>query len=661
MLGGLTSVTITRGAGDAPTAAATRTATRFVAKFLGVGDGTLPAQGKIAESWGWVPQLSLVMAFGLVLVALAQVASAHNVDWAEASYWAGIATILFPVGVRIAWPKPARCEQLSLVILLGLALYAVKVLHSPTGFTHFDEFLHWRSALDVVERQRLFAPNSLLPISPHYPGLEIITSSLVELSGLSVFGAGTVLIAAARVIFVVALFLLFERLTASSRIAAIGCFVFMSNSNFAMFHAQFAYESLAISLLLLLLLAESGADDAGHRPFAHLAFGALLFAALALTHHLTSYFAAAFLLLLAVLELRRPTGRGERFKTGVIAAIAVVLAYTWPNLVGEPTAAYVGPVVEKGFKELSSLFGLSGSPRIPFVSEDGFKQPLWRQLAALLGLAFLCLGLATGFFRTLALAGVELGKGGRWLRPGIVWTNSRLFALALLTLAFPLTVVLRLTRSGWEIGNRLGTFVALGTAIMVAVAIVGFWQGRSSSRLRAGSVGLALGTMLLSGMILGWGPNAIVSHYRVSADAMSVEPLGIATAQWTRRWLGTGNRFATDRINRLLLAVYGRQMPVTLLGDGVDTSYVLFAPRLSAEEFDAVKRGMVDYVLVDLRLTEALPMMGVYFEGGEDEAIHEEPPGTAALLKFNALNEVGRPFDNGVAVIYDVRSLHAPD
>ena len=80
------------------------------------------------------------------------------------------------------WPgKGAHPITLStpafyiLVILLGLALYAVKVLHSPTGFTHFDEFLHWRSALDVVERQRLFVPNSLLPISPHYPGLEIVT------------------------------------------------------------------------------------------------------------------------------------------------------------------------------------------------------------------------------------------------------------------------------------------------------------------------------------------------------------------------------------------------------------------------------------------------------------------------------------------------------
>ena len=34
------------------------------------------------------------------------------------------------------------------MILLGLATYAVKVLHSPSYFTMFDEFLHLRTAAD---------------------------------------------------------------------------------------------------------------------------------------------------------------------------------------------------------------------------------------------------------------------------------------------------------------------------------------------------------------------------------------------------------------------------------------------------------------------------------------------------------------------------------
>jgi hypothetical protein len=61
--------------------------------------------------------------------------------------------------------------------------------------------------------------------------------------------------------------------------------------------------------------------------------------------------------------------------------------------------------------------------------------------------------------------------------------------------------------------------------------------------------------------------------------------------------------------------------------------------------------------MADLRLTEALPVIGVYFSKGEPVQAHETPPDPEALLKFNGLKEVGRPFDNGFIVIYDVREL----
>jgi hypothetical protein len=278
-----------------------------------------------------------------------------------------------------------------------------------------------------------------------------------------------------------------------------------------------------------------------------------------------------------------------------------------------------------------------------------------------LGMAMLCLGLATGFFRSLALAGVKVARPLRLRRlfANITWVNSRLVLFTLLTLGFPLSIVLRLTSSGWQVGNRLGTFVALGSAAVAAVAAVGLWQGASTNRLRAVAVTGALTLMLLSGVVLGWGPNPIPFHYKVGADAMSVEPLGINAAEWTREWLGAGNRFATDRINMVLLATYGRQIPVTSLQDHVDISYVIFARNFAPDQLEVVREGMVDYLMVDLRLTTALPGMGAYFEGGEDAEIHSRPPDTAALLKYDAISKVSRPFDNGVAVVYDVRSLYA--
>ena len=229
----------------------------------------------------------------------------------------------------------------------------------------------------------------------------------------------------------------------------------------------------------------------------------------------------------------------------------------------------------------------------------------------------------------------------------------------MLTIGFPISVLLRLTRSGWEVGNRLGAFVFIGVALVGAVALVQFWLARSQSRFAAMAVGAALTVIFLGGAISGSAQTAVPTGYKVSADALSIEPRGVAAARWTQERLGKGWRFAADRVNRLLLATYGRQRPVTTLQDRIDVSNLLLGDRLSAEDLNMITTGQVDFLLVDLRLSRALPLVGVYFETGEDPALHAAPPSTRALLKFSSQPGVSRAFDNGLIQIYDVRSLHA--
>jgi hypothetical protein len=107
-----------------------------------------------------------------------------------------------PVAVRLLKVDVSRTERIGLVLVLGVALYCVKVLQSPTAFIQFDEFLHVRTAIDILEDGRLFGTNSLLPVSPRYPGLEIATTAIVNLTGLSIFLSGVILLLAARVVFV---------------------------------------------------------------------------------------------------------------------------------------------------------------------------------------------------------------------------------------------------------------------------------------------------------------------------------------------------------------------------------------------------------------------------------------------------------------------------
>jgi hypothetical protein len=264
--------------------------------------------------------------------------------------------------------------------------------------------------------------------------------------------------------------------------------------------------------------------------------------------------------------------------------------------------------------------------------------------------------LAAGFFRALRAAGLRFpaGRRPRWadIRPA----NSWLFLLTLLTLGYPVALLFRLTRSGWEIGNRLGPLSFYGVAIVLAVLVDVAWRAQSTRRSFVAASAATL--VLLGGIISSEGPRILVpAVHRVSDDSSSVEPLGIAAASWTADWLGWHNVFAADRINRLLLSTYGRQDVATTLYDPRDTSLALTSDTMGVAEAKVLREVGVDFVLTDLRLTTALPSVGVYFDGGVADRGYRNPLRPAALLKFNNEPSVGRVFDNGYLVIFDVRGL----
>ncbi|MGO6900475.1 hypothetical protein ACCS96_08195, partial [Rhizobium ruizarguesonis] len=219
------------------------------------------------------------------------------------------------------------------------------------------------------------------------------------------------------------------------------------------------------------------------------------------------------------------------------------------------------------------------------------------------------------------------------------------------------SIIFRLTRSGWEIGNRIGSLSFLGVAIVVAVAVAAFWHGTSRGWLRATALAAAATTVLIAGVISSEGPRILVpAGYEVSADSSSIEPMGISAARWTRRWLG-GQHFAADRINRLLLSTYGRQRVSTTLESGQDTSMAITAADLGPMERKLLIDSGVGFVMVDLRLTTGLPGVGVYFDGGAQDRNHTVPLQSSSLLKFNSEPDVDRTFDNGFMVIFDVGRL----
>src|SRR6202043_1947605 len=134
-----------------------------------------------------IPPLSLVTGASLCAASLANSPVLDNSAVSQLLFWGTTSFWLLLTICRLAEPSVSRWERLGLLILASLGLYSLKLLGSPLGFSAFDEFLHWRTAEDIMSYGRLFTSNELLPVSPLYPGLEIVTTAIANMTGLSIF------------------------------------------------------------------------------------------------------------------------------------------------------------------------------------------------------------------------------------------------------------------------------------------------------------------------------------------------------------------------------------------------------------------------------------------------------------------------------------------
>jgi len=612
-----------------------------------------------------VPTAYLAFNTGAVLLvaALAANASRQGAQWAIPAFYACIAAIYMPIVIVTLRPAMPRSQRIANVLLAGIGLFFLRAIREPQFFTGHDEYLHWVTAQQIIEQGHLFSANVLFPIGPFFPGLEILTSAFSELSGLSVFDAGMIIIGLTRLIFIGALSHIYERISGSDRIAAIACLIYMGSSTFTFFDTNFAYAGLAIALLAMALMINLEAEQPDVQSLRTKAALFLIYLivllALSMTHHVTAYALAGLFMAIVALDF---INRGRRIiGTNLIfaAVAAAMIPVLWSKAMGNPGAGYLGPVFENGLKEVSQLLHFNMTRKL-FTGDDGIVAPFWQRYLTLGSVVLICIGLSLGFFRSLRWAGMSFVRNPNTtkLRMLLTWNNSRVVLFTLLTLGFPLSIVFRLTRSGWEIGNRIGPFAFLGVGLVLAICVVTFLLGSSRNMIRTAAIGVCATIITVGGIISSEGPRILVpAKFQVSADSASIEPMGIRAAQWTKEWLGPGKRFAADRVNRLLLSGYGRQLVSTTLKHRFDVGVALVSSQFGKNEQDVLERIGIEYLFADLRLTMGKPVVGSYFDGAAADHMLDEPPQPDSFLKFNTMPGVNRIFDNGYSLIYDVRTF----
>ena len=591
--------------------------------------------------WGRLPELSLVVALGLLLVATAFTASQAGTQSAEACFWIGLFTLLIPVTTRLLSAAAARQERIGLVVLLGLALYLVKVMHSPTAFTFPDELTHLHNVRELLQNYHLFHDNPILPVTPLYPGLETMAAALVAVSGLSPFTAGIVLVGAARLILTLSLYLFNEQVSGSARVAGVATTLYMANSNFVFWSAQFAYESLALPLAALVLYAiarRENVNDAVTRVgLTRTVLAALL--AVVITHHMSSY--ALTLFLLVVSGFYRLYYKGRPPGPWVIALTALTATLLWLIFVASLTLDYLSPVLAEAVKSILRVIVQEEAGRQLFQSSSGHVAPLWERVTGIGSVLLILLGIPFGILQ--------------------IWRRHRhnMFALVLAGTAltyFPMQG-LRFTPAGWETSNRASEFLFVGISFVLALGIVDFWLAGSAHWPGRVVFPGCIAIVFAGGVIAGWQPNArLAQPYLINAGTHVIEPQGVTTAKWTRAYLRPNNRIAADASNAKLLLAYGEQYPYT--GEKYGVRHMFFSEQVGQGERHILQVTGVRYVVVDRRLISWDNIVGLYFNRNEQARSH-----SAVLMdvevysKFDGVDKVSRIYDSGDIVIYYVGSL----
>lgn len=588
----------------------------------------------------------------------------------EKFFFPALFLMFFVAALRLLQPCTGRYERVFLLCLLGMSCYALKVMASPWYFAFFDEFLHWNTVNTMVQTGHLFRQNAMLPVSPYYPGLEIVTDAFCTISGLSTFTSGLVVVGFARLLLVLSLFLLNEQIFGSQRVASLATLLYMANPHFLMFDAQYGYESLALSLMVFLLwilephqhmalnLALLRAER--YRLFLPTAIAQrtkigrylrqmclmalLVGSAMAFTHHATDFFFDAFLLIWWIMFLLLRSGNPWRSVLwfSLLGALMFSLLSTFRP--ANPVISYLTEFIGSALRELLSLVQGSGEGRPLFVSYAGRTTPFWQRFFSFSSVLLICFGFPFGLLCLLK----------HYAKSALIRT------FCLLALLYPLSQVFRFTNTGSELTDRAAAFLFIPIASLLAVFIVQFWPANQLRWLSMTALAMLMAICVLGGVVLGVGQSLelLPGPYMTIADARSIEPQGIQTAMWTRTHLHPGNRVASDRINQILLGSYGEQRIVNTLTDHVDISPLFLSPQFGPNEQWLLKQAHLRYLVVDMRLSRSRPLLGFYYEQIEPDAFHHRMPiERRALTKFLTMPQVNTVFDGGDLVIYDMEGL----
>jgi hypothetical protein len=584
----------------------------------------------------WLGGVLVLVGIGLVIQAIGEhLGRTGDNGRGQICLVAGIALIYLPCAWRLIESSTSERERTRVVVVLGLALVISAHLVNPLVFTGFDELLHQTTLWQIQYHHAIFTTNTELPVSPYYPGLELVTVGIRDATGAPTVVAEMIVVGLARLILILSLFRIVQRMTHSVRAAGIAVLVYAASPQFYGFNAAFSYQTLALAFAAgaaCLLIA--ALDAPAPRVDRRVLIAELAIAGMIITHHLVSFITVAVVIAASVLARQRASRARARILAHA-AIVSVVLITIWTSITARRLVPYLRPILvgaATGFVHLLQRH------RSVLRSSNGIHSPAWQSGFVLISVAIVFVAIVAA---TVIVLRRPAGRRGR-LR----------YLLPLIALAYPLDLATALSPDASEAGQRASTFLFIAIAVLVAAAVPG-----RLSRRRTGLAAAVATAAFIGSVVLGAGPlwDAVPGPFVPAADQRGIDNASLSAGTWAAAHLPIGATIAADRDNGVVMSAIGHLAPVTAFSGGVNVGPIYFDPVFGRYDQTLIRRAQIRYLLVDTRLATGAPAFGSYFEPGETQG--RERLTAASLDKFVHAPGLRRVYDNGPITIYDLGAI----
>lgn len=588
----------------------------------------------------------LFVASGLLLSLAEFVAADGSKTLQFYVFWVGYFVVVLPVGWLLARRTTSDANRGPLVLALAIWSVLPKMIRTGDQPLYFDEFSHLRLLQDLLQTGHPVAEPALLQIGSSFPGLEMITGGIVEVSGLYPWGAAMAVAAISHVAILAAIFVLVSDVTSSKRAGALAALVYSLNPSWLFFDSQYAYETLAIPLLLwglVFAMRAIGGSTRAPRPsmaWTWIGLSFMFSLSLVVAHHVTAVVNCVLLTAIAVVvSLRRgraPVSGPESPQVAWLLAVwALMVTTTRFVAIGHQLAVYLSPALNLSgqFHQLLSLLGLTSSLQ-GHTAFGNSGLPLFEVICGFL-------------LPPVLLAAYVWGVWGLWERRHEL--GSFIHVAALAGLAYFASLPLLTAARFGEAVHRSWAFSYIGLAVVLGLAADRVLRGELSFSFRSRHLswfqrletrgGRAAVTVMFAVAAIGGVAAATTPAYRFGGsvrygeDAASVGTQTSLVATWFHDHGRNGQLVFADRYVTGPIAV---RSDVTLVNP---TAWwgITFDPQVSPQLTS--KFATIDYVVVDRRMGNGKPApQGYWYSSAEPHGSSPYVIPPTNVLRFECLN-----------------------